>query len=59
MIGVIANTNEDKNQQKGYYKWFRIEHNFVIAMFTSFLLIYLTVLYMLMSRLKKYFPQFY
>ena len=57
MIGVISNTSEDSNGKKGYYKWLRIEHNFVIAMFTLFLLTYLTVLYML-TRVKKFFPQF-
>jgi hypothetical protein len=56
MIGVITHTQEEsEGDQHAYKEWIRVQYNVIIAMFTIFLFIYLGVLYMLMSRLKKHF----
>jgi len=36
--------------------WMGIEYHVNLALFLGFLMIYLAVLYMLMTRIKRYFP---
>lgn len=55
MVGILATEGgSDSNTM-----WVKTLKYYTISLFTLFLVIYIIILYMLTTRLKRYFPKFY
>ena len=55
IIGILSSEGGSSTNQE----WFKALRGFTVTVFSIFLIVYVFVLYILTSRLKRYFPKFY